>query len=483
MDSKELKRRTVLGMIWSAIERFGAMAMAFISNLVLARLLLPEDFGCIGMLYIFIAISGAFVYGGLNSALIQIKTPSHTDYSTVFFWNISVSVICYFILYFIAPFIANWYGIPLLCKVLRVHGVLLFIVAFAAVQTAHVQKNLRFKELSIRSLISSALGLLVGIFLAYYGYGVWSLVFSSLTSNFVSAILIWNISTWRPSFEFSLSSFKKLFSFGGMMLLTSLIDKTYINIQGLLIGKWCSANDLGYYTQAKKLEDVPNGALAHIVSYVSFPVFSKLQSDKMALLQGLRKNIKAITFLNFPLCVLLIVIAHPLILLLYGSKWEVSTYYFQVLCLSGLLYTLNSLNSSVIVALGKGKMYFTIQSTQKIIGFSLMVAGISLGGVKGVLWAVVVSQYINYMINVFANRKLLGYGFNSQMKDIVGCLLVSIFTGIAVHSISYVVSTNCFMLMGLQIVLYLVIYLIVTRLLDMEGFKTYIQVLAMMRKH
>lgn len=480
MKEKDLRSKTILGMLWTAVERFGALFMAFGSNLILARLLSPDDFGCIGMLHIFIAISGAFVYGGLGTALIQKSTPSHIDYSTVFIWNISVSTICYLILFISSPYIADFYGIPKLSLVLRVHGTLLFIVAFSVVQTAQVQKALRFKELSVRSLISSAIGLLVGIIMAYTGYGVWSLVFSSLLSNFVSMILIWRISTWRPTLEFSISSFKTLFGFGGMMLLTSLIDKTYINIQGLLIGKQCTASDLGYYTQAKKLEEVPNSALAHVVSYVSFPVFAKLQNDRTKLLSALRKNIKSITYLNFPLCVLLIIIAHPLVILLYGSKWEISVPYFQALCISGLLYTLNSLNSNIIMALGKGNMYFVIHIIQKSIGLSLMLWGIKYG-VKGVLWAVVASQYINYIINSFANRKLIGYGIESQIKDVFNCLLLAIAVGGITYFIPSYLRISEFLIMLIQICTYILLYVSFSKLLKIEGYETYLQVIRMIR--
>ena len=376
MVEKDIKKKTVFGMIWTAAEKFGSMVMAFISNLILARLLLPEDFGVIGMLHIFIAISGAFMIGGFGDAIIQKKNTTHTDYSTVFMWNMVLSVFFYVIIFISSPAIARFYDMPSLCAVLRVYGLVLILVGLSVVQSSILRKELKFKLLSIRNLTASFCGLVVGIVMAFMGFGVWSLVISALVNQLMNAILVWRLSSWRPSIVFDKKSFKELFSFGGMMMLTSLVEKIYVNIQGLLIGKWYSANELGYYTQAKKLEDVPTSTLSYIVTNVSFPVFSKFQDDKNMLLYGLRKNIKAITYLNFPLCILLLVIASPLIELLYGAKWNSSVPYFQLLCLSGLLYTMNSLNGSVVKALGKGKLYFTLNLIQRIVGLLLMFAGV-----------------------------------------------------------------------------------------------------------
>lgn len=462
-------------MIWTAAEKFGSMAMAFISNLILARLLLPEDFGVIGMLHIFIAISGAFMYGGFGDAIIQKKVVTHTDYSTVFVWNMVLSVFFYVILFFAAPAIARFYDMPDLCNVMRVYGLILILVGLSIVQNSILRKELKFKLLSIRNLTASFCGLVVGVVMAFMGFGAWSLVASALVNQLMNVILVWKISSWRPSLLFDKKSFKDLFGFGGMMMLTSLVDKTYANLQGLLIGKWYSADELGYYTQAAKLESVPNSTLSYIVTNVSFPVFAKLKDDKEKLLYGLRKNIKAITYLNFPLCMLLLVIAKPLIELLYGAKWDLSVPYFQLLCLSGMLYTMNSLNGCIVKALGKGKLYFIIHIVQRIVGLLLMFAGIRYS-VKGLLFAVVLSQYINYVIYSIANNRLLNYGLWQQLKDVFGSLLLTVFVGVAVFFIGRYLPWHHYLVMAVQTVVYVGLYWVVSKLLKLDGYSTYREV-------
>lgn len=472
MVENNIKKKTVFGMIWTAAEKFGSMAMSFISNLILARLLLPEDFGVIGMLHIFIAISGAFMIGGFGDAIIQKKDTTHTDYSTVFMWNMVLSVFFYVIIFFASPAIARFYEMPSLCEVMRVYGLVLILVALSVVQNAILRKELKFKILSIRNLVASFCGLVVGVVMAYLGFGVWSLVASALVNQLMNVVLIWRLSSWRPTLVFDKKSFKELFGFGGMMMLTSLVDKIYTNLQGLLIGKWYSADELGYYTQAQKLETVPTSTLSYIVTNVSFPVFAKLKDDKCKLLYGLRKNIKAITYINFPLCVLLMVIAKPLIVLLYGSKWGLSVPYFQLLCFSGMLYTMNSLNGNIVKALGKGKLYFIINIVQRVFGLLLMIIGIRYS-VKGLLAAVIVSQFINYVIYSIANGRLLDYGMWQQFKDVIHSLLLSILVGMVVFFVGRYLFWPQYLVMFIQIIMYVGLFWGISKLLKFDGYDTY----------
>lgn len=459
-------------MIWSGIGKVGTLGIQFISNLVLARLLMPSDFGCIGMLHVFIAISLIFVSGGLGSALIQKKSPTHIDYTTVFYWNLVVSILFYLILFFSAPAIANFYSIPLLRDVLRVQSLSLIIQSFSIVQSNQLQKQLRFKELSTRNICSATAGTVVAIIMALSGMGVWSLVGSTLTASTVSVILLWKMSSWRPTLEFSLQSLKELFSFGGLMLLSSLVETIYTNLQSLIIGKWFSAKDLGFYTQAKKLEEIPTNALSSIVNDVSFPVFSELQDDKTRLLAGVRKNIKAITYLNFPLIVLLIVIAKPLITLLYGAKWAVSIPYFQILCISSMVYTLNTLNTNVIKSLGKSKIFFFVQLTKRLIGIGLIIFGIRYG-IKGLLWAVASMGYICFFINAIVNGKLIQYGIWKQIKDIGLCFVVTALIGLLTYYIGTLIPMHQYLVMCVEIVLFAAFYWLASVLFKFDGYFTY----------
>ncbi len=459
-------------MLWSAFGRFGTICIIFIANIVLAHLLTPKDFGCIGMLQIFISVSEVFVMGGFGAALIQKRNPSHVDYTTVFYWNLFVAILMYVLLYYSAPYIASFYKMPLLRDVLRVQSIVVFISGFYFVQTTQLQKQLRFRELSIRGITAALAGVSVAIVMAFMGFGVWSLVALHVVSSFASVLLLWRMSEWRPTLEFSWQSFKSLFAFGGLMAASSLVETLYTNIQGLIIGKWYTPQDMGYYTQARKLEQVPTSALSTIVGQVVFPVFSMLNDNKEKLRESLRKSIKSISFLCFPMCALLIMIGKPLIRLLYGSQWDNSVLYFQILCLSGMAYIINCMNLNVIKSLGKGKIYFIMQTTKRLIGICLIVAGMAFG-VVGIVCSVAATFYVDFIINCFVVNKLLGYGIVNQVSDVKSIFALAFGIGLFFSFLGSYLPFHQYVVMIIQILVYVLSYLWISKLLKIEGFYLY----------
>ncbi len=474
--SSVLRQKTIFSMIWSSIGKFGTLGMSFISNLVLARILMPSDFGYIGMLHIFIAISQVFINGGFGSALIQKKNVSHIDYSTVFYYNLLLSLIFYVLLYLAAPYIADFYKMHLLKDILRVQSIILIVNSFSLVQSIQLQKNLRFKALSVRNIIAALIGAVVAIIMALLGYGVWSLVFSNLIAAITSVILLWRMSSWRPTLEFSFASLKGLFTFGGLILLSSLVETAYTNIQGLIIGKVFSAKDLGYYTQARKLEDVPTSALSSIVNQVSFPVFAQLQDNLHSLRAGVRKNLTSISYLNFPLMALFIVIARPLIILLYTDRWETSISYFQILCIGAMLYTINTVNTNVTRSMGKGALYFWVQFIKRIIGIISILISVRYG-IIAMLWTIVVLNYLYFIINSIVTGKLIDYGFMAQLKDVSGVFILSAMVGvITYYGFNLLPIDNYLLALIIQIIVYSLLYLSLSYVLKIEGFFTYKEV-------
>lgn len=477
MEQGDLKEKTVSGMMWGGIGKVGTLTINFLTNLVLARLLMPEDFGAIAMLAIFLAVSNIFIQGGLGAALIQKKNPDHLDYSTVFYWNLVVAAIFYLLLFVSAPFIAEYYALPLVKPLLRVQSLVLLIQSFSIVQYTQLQKQMNFRALAIRNMAAALAGTLIAIPLALRGFGAWSLVASAILASIVNVLLLWKMSSWRPAWEFSLASLKTLFSFGGLMLLSSLAETLYMNLQGLIIGKRFSAGDLGYFSQAKKLEEIPVTGLSSIVNDVTFPAFSSLQDDPDRLLAGVRKSTKALTFLNFPMMVLLMIVAQPLICLLYGSKWGPSAPYFQILCISGLIYTVNTLNTNVIKSLGKGKIYFLIQITKRLIGIALILFGMRFG-IYGLLWAVASVAYISFIINTLVNKKLINYGLFRQIGDVGLCLLLALVIGALTYGLGLLLHCHPYLIMLLQIILYLGLYVAVAKMLKMEELDTYVGIIS-----
>lgn len=468
-----LREKTIAGMIWTGIGKFGSVGLSFVANMVLARLLVPADFGCVGMLHVFIAISTIFVYAGFGMALIQKKEePTKVDYNSVFYWNLAASLFFIGLLYLCAPSIARYYEMPELANVLRVQSLVLIIQGFSLVQSSQLQRHLRFKELSIRNIIATFVGMVVAIAMALMGYGIWSLVVSQLITALTSVLLLWKMSDWRPSLEFSLASLKELFAFGGLMALSSLVETVYTNLQSLIIGKLYSATDLGYYTQGRKLESVPTESLSQIVNQVSFPVFASIQDDKQRLLYAVRRNIKAITYLNFPLMALMIAVAKPLILLLYGPQWEPAVPYFQILCISSMIYTLNTLNTNVIKSLGKSNIFFIVQLSKRVIGIGLIILGAQYG-IYGLLWAVTSVGYISFIINAFVNKKLIRYGIWRQMGDVGFCYLLSALLAVAVYFGGQLLPFHPYIVMAVQIVAYVALYWLISVLFKMEAYETY----------
>ena len=319
--AESLKQKTISGMLWSGIQRFGTMGIAFISNIVLARLLSPDDYGCIGMLAIFITVSNTFVDGGFGSALIQKKEPTQRDYSTIFWWNLFLSIVIYGILYLGAPFISQFYRIPLLSQVLRVQGVILIINALNIIQSNQLRKRLNFRKLAVINIISQLVGVCVAIVTAWHGWGVWALVAQQIVASSMTSILLWTLNRWLPDVAFSMESFRQLVGFGSFILCSNLINNICDNIQGLLIGKFFNSSSLGLYTQARKLEEVATTSISNVVNQVAYPVLAEKQADNNAMIRVLKRFIIFIAFVVFPLMFLLILIAEPLILVLYSAKW------------------------------------------------------------------------------------------------------------------------------------------------------------------
>lgn len=462
--------KTLLGVFWSMFSRFGTLLIAFVSNLILVRILSPTDFGCIGMLMIFITLSNTILDGGLGAALIQKKDPDSTDYSTVFTYNILISVLLYTILYLTAPSIAEFYRIELLSDVLRVQGLILFINAFRIIQYNFLIKNLYFKELAIYEIIASVTGTSIGIIMAYSGFGVWSLVFSNLLYSLMFTFIL-NIRTkWKPRFVFNRQAFISLFSFGGMILLSNIIDAIYKNIQSLVIGRVFESSKLGYYSQAEKLESIPVNGLSSAVNGVFFPIFSQLQDDKKKLGVTLLRNINVLSYLSFPIMVMAIIVATPLLDLLYTSKWHESIPYFQILCFSGMILPINMSNINIIRSLGKGHMYFYMQIYQVILGIAAICFGIRWG-IFGMLIATVVSAYIFYITTVIINSRLLGIGILTQLSMISGNLSVSFLIGLVVHFLTpYIAVPQRVLNILIPVFVYILLYIICSHILKLSGY-------------
>ena len=458
-STKGLRQKAASSMFWTAVQRYSMTLVTFIADVVLARLLTPYDFGCIGMLAIFMIVAETLIDGGFGAALIQRKNPTQEDYSTIFFWNLGMAVFLYCILFICAPFIAGFYGIPILSSVLRVQGLILFVYAFNIIQLNQLKKRLQFKVLSIVHLASNIIALVITITMAYHGLGVWSLVARHLVAAFITSLVLWFFVKWRPVLVFSWQSFRELFGFGFYMFLAHLVTNISTQIQGLLIGKIYKPETMGFYSKASGTENFASKSISQVMTQVTYPLYAQVQDDLSAMQNMVKRLTMTLSYLTFPLLFILLLVAKPLFILLYTEKWLPSVPYFQVLCLAGLGACLQAVNFQTISAIGKSKVTFVWTFVKRIVGIGLIVGGLAIGGMKGLLCGVVLNSWLSYFVNIGLVSKYVGYKWWRQLWDL--------FPVTAASMISAVISYYCLSIFDftlyvdglLKLIIYVLLYM------------------------
>lgn len=428
--AKSLRQKAVSGMIWTAIQKYSKMGISFISGIILARLLTPYDYGCIGMLAIFMSVSESFIDGGFGSALIQKRMPTQVDYSTIFYWNMGLAAVMYAVLYFFAPTIARFYEIPILCDVLRVEGLILFIYALNLIQRNQLKKQLRFKILAIVRIVTSIISLIITIIMAYMGFGVWALVTQNLISGIIPSLVFWFYVKWRPTWTFSWQSLKELFSFGGFMFLTHIINNVSTQLQGLFIGKLYNPSTLGYYSKAQGIERLASGTITGVMTAVTYPLYAEVQDNLPKMQNMIKRLTSTISFITFPLLAILLLIAKPVFVLLYSEIWVESVPYFQFLCIAGMGGCLTSVNTQCIAAIGKSKAMFYWTIIKRIVGVICIIGGLYIWGMYGLLVGVIINHWFSYFVNIWLVSKYVGYKWTTQCMDLIPIVLVTTMAGV-----------------------------------------------------
>ncbi|MBR5656478.1 MAG: lipopolysaccharide biosynthesis protein [Prevotella sp.] len=423
--AKNLKQKAASGMVWTALQKYSKMFIGFVSGIILARLLTPHDYGCIGMLSIFMVLAENFIDGGFGSALIQKKRPTQTDYSTVFFWNIAMSVVLYVILYISAPAIARFYKIPILCDVLRVQGLILFIYALNIIQRNQLRKKLNFKLLSIVSVSTAIISLIITIIMAYRGFGVWALVAQNLISGIIPSLVFWFYVKWRPTWTFSWHSFRELFGFGVYMFLTHLLNSFSSKIQGLLIGKFYNPATLGFYSKAAGTENLASHSISSVMTQVTYPLYAEVQDNKVALSNIIKRLTMTLAYITFPLMFILLLCAKPIFVLLYSDRWLQSVPYFQALCLAGLAGCLQSVNLQAISAIGKSRTMFIWTVFKRMVSLGAIIGGLVFWGMKGLLIGVIFNYWFSYAVNISLVSIHVGYNWKRQVMDLMPVAIIS----------------------------------------------------------
>lgn len=412
----DIRNQTIYGLKWSALERISVQGIQFLIGVILARLLPPSDFGVIAMLTIFLAISQTIIDGGFSNALIRKVDRSEADYSTVFIFNIIIGVLLCLIVVWAAPYIAAFYEMPQLSSVMKVLALTLLFNSFSVVFYAILTINIDFRSIAIANFVSAIISGVIGIVMAYQGWGVWSLVFQSVSRSVINALLVAVLAKWRPKFFFSRVSFVEMFSYGSKILISSLINTVYANLTPMIIGKFYTSKDLGYYDRGRQFGVLPINYIVQTYERVTFPIMSQLQNDDTRLIDAYRKYIKSASLIMFIVVMLIIALAKPIILLILSAKWVEAIIYLQLFCVAEMFNHVTRLNLVLLQVKGRSDLFLRLEVIKKAISLSMLLCAAPFGIIPICISQILYSQIAMY-INTYYTRKLFGLSYLMQVKD------------------------------------------------------------------
>jgi teichuronic acid exporter len=471
-----LRDKTFSSIWWSFIDWAGLRLIQFIVGILLARLLLPEQFGLIGMLTIFMAVAQSFLDSGFGSALIQKQETNQVDYCSIFYFNIFIGVLATGILYLAAPWIAVFYSEPMLTPLTRILSLNIIINSFGLIQTALLTKRLDFRTQAKISILTAILSGTISIVMAVRGFGVWSLVAQSISYTFFHTLFLWVFNSWRPSLLFRFAAIKNLFAFGSWMLAVGLMYQFFENIYLLVIGRVYSAKALGFYTRAKALEDLPTMSLYSVISRVTFPVFASVQDDTERLKRGLQKVLNSLMMVNFPAMIGLILVARPLIWILLTEKWMPCVPYLQLLCLVGFCYPLLAANANVLLAKGQSRLFFRLEILKRIAVVISLLITYRLS-IEAIILGQVVVSLISYGLLSYYVGILINYPTKDQLHDALPYLIITMIMGIFVYAIQWIPFPNPCALLMVQTISGIAVYFGLCSIFRLSAFVEAVEVL------
>ena len=438
MSNSSLKTKVAKGAIWTLMEKMSTQAVQFVVGMVLARLLTPNDYGTVALTGIFFAVAGVLVDGGFGGALIQKKDADDLDYNSVFYLNVTLALVAYAAIFFAAPWIARFYKTSELVAIVRVSSIMFIFNAVNAIQNAELTKKMLF-HLSFRiSLITTFTSAICGVTLAFMGYGVWALIWSSLITGFVGVIARWLIIAWRPRLMFSWKRLKPLFSYGWKMAISGLLDTFFKNLNGLVIGRLYSRADLAYVNKGNALPNMAMGEIDATIGRVSFPALVQFQSDKMRLRDAMRRMMMCSTFLVLPFMVLVAACAHSELRLLYGSQWTSAAPYMMLACFTFALHPFHTINLRGILALGRSDIFLKLEIVKKALVLAVVIGASRLGVFPWMAISAFALGPLSVIINSWPNRKLLDYPLRMQLMDVLATILICGVEGAVVVGINLV---------------------------------------------
>jgi teichuronic acid exporter len=464
-----IKTKAFSGLLWSFMDNFFTQGTIFFVGIILARLLSPKEFGLIGMTAIFIAVSQSIIDSGFTQALIRKKECTQSDYSTVFYFNLVIGLFLYLLLFFLSGAISRFFNEPQLDIILKVLGLGLIINAITIIQRARLTKQINFK---LQTKISAIAGLVSGflaIALAYKGFGVWSLVIKTLAMFTISSILLWVWGKWKPSFVFSLHSLGEMYSFGSKLLFSGLIETIYRNIYLLVIGKYFSTADLGFYTKADQIKRFPSQNITNVIQRVSYPILSTIQGDIHGLKSAYTRLIKSTMLITFIGMMGLAGISKPLIITLIGEQWLPSVAYLQLLCFVGMFYPLHAINLNILKVKGRSDLVLKLEIIKKMLAFPVIIVGI-IYGIKIMIVGMIINTLIAYFLNSSYSGRLIGYSTFNQIRDILPAFIIAVIIGISVFISGTIFFIPIQFVLIIQITIGVFLTVVISEILQIESY-------------
>lgn len=463
-----LKSRTISSLLWKFAERISAQAITFILSIILARLLSPSDYGAIAILLVFITIADVFVNAGFGSALIQKKDADDLDFSSVFYFSLIFSVFVYLVVFLTAPFIANFYNMPILQPALQVLALRIPVAAINSVQQAYVSRNMHFKKFFYSTLSGTAASALVGIFMAYNGYGIWSLVGQYLSNAVINTIVLFSVINWRPQLIFSLQRLKSLFSYGWKLLLSGLLDTGYQSLNSLLIGKFYTSADLAFFDTGKKFPMVIVTNINSSISSVLFPALASEQDEPEKVKAHTRKAIQISSYIMWPMMLGMAACADNIVSLVLTDKWLPAVPYLQIACITYGLWPIHTANLQAINAMGRSDIFLKLEIVKKIVGISILMFTIQYG-VLAIALSGIFGGIIGTFINSYPNGYLLKYSYMEQIKDILPSVILALFIAVIIKCFNNYFE-NSVSLLIVDILLFITLYILISYLINNKEF-------------
>ena len=452
-------KQIVSGMMWRFAEKMTAQSVSFIVSIVLARILMPDDYGVVAIVCVFTAIAEIFVTSGLGTALIQKKNATQVDFSTVFWCNLALSCVIYAVIFFAAPYIAAFYKLPLLTSVVRVLAIKIPINAFNSIQNAYVSRKMQFKKFFFATIIGTVASAIVGIYMAYNGFGVWALVAQILTNNVIDTIVLFLLIEWKPKLEFSFQNAKPLFDYGWKILATDLVGTMFNNLNAFIIGKKYSSADLAYYERGKKFPDMINNNVGATLSSVLFPAMSL--SDGVDDIRRIRrKSLKMMEYVMFPLMFGMFVVADKMILLLLTEKWLFAVPFVRISCISAVVGVLGTTLIQEIKAIGRSDITLKLELIKKPIYLVVVLIAMQIS-VKAMAYSLIIIDLIAFAFNVYPVRKYIGFDFKLHLGDALSSLWMTGVMCIFMYGVDMVISNALFAFVS-QIVVGIMIYFVLS---------------------